>query len=539
MPANTRRLRAAALALVALTAASATAACTAGSGASGGTGTTDTLTINTSFVLKTLDPGRVYEATGVTTTHALYDTLLTFEGSDVGKLVPRLAESYEASADAKTFTFKLRQGVKFSDGTPLTADDVVFSLNRLKNVKASPAVMVSDLTAAKSDDRTVVVTSAKPNPNVPVVLAMSATGVVNAKVAKANGATDAADAASADTAQQFLDKTSAGSGPYVLKSYDPNSQVVLEANPNYWGTKPQFNRVVLRNMDVQTQKLTMSRASGAEVSLDISGKLLDGLPDTVQTSGIQDTVYYLILNADPAVSPLTSNAKFRQALRSAIDYQGVAQLFGKGAGPGAGLVAPAFPGTLPAGEESKRDVVQAKALLAESGVTDPTVKFSYPTITYRGVDLGTVATKVQGDAAEAGIKLELNPQPLTTFLDQMRSGKMPMGFTPQSLNYPVADSLINNMAPGAGSALRAGWTVERAAPSVITAGDKVVATLDPAARAEAMKDWQREMNAHSPYIVIANNSGMNVATANLTGVEYTPAGWQIDIAAIGSKTEAR
>ncbi|MDI1463284.1 ABC transporter substrate-binding protein [Catellatospora sp. KI3] len=535
MSVNPRRLRAAALALVALTTASATAACTAGSGGSGTQAAADTLTVDTSFVIKTLDPGRVYEATGVTATHALYDTLLTFKGSDVSKPVPELAESYEASADAKTFTFKLREGVKFSDGTPLTADDVVFSLNRLKNVKASPAVMVTDLTASKTDDKTVVVTSAQPNPNVPVVLAMSATGVVNSKVAKANGATDSADAASADTAQQFFDKTSAGSGPYTLKSYDPSSQVVLEANPNYWGAKPRFNRVVLRNMDVQTQKLTMSRATSAEVSLDISGKLLDGLPDTLLTSGVQDTIYYLILNADPAVSPVTSNPKFRQALRASIDYQGVAALYGKGAGPGAGLVAPAFPGTLPAGEEGKRDVNLAKQLLAEAGLSKPTVKFTYPTITYRGVDLGTVATKVQGDAAEAGITLELNPQPLTSFLDVMRSGKMAMGFSPQSLNYPVADSLVNNMAPGAGSALRAGWTVERADPAVVAAGEKVVSTLDPAARAEAMKDWQRLMNQHSPYLVIANNSGMNVATPDLTGVEYTPAGWQLDLAAIGTR----
>ena len=51
---------------------------------------------------------------------------------------------------------------------------------------------------------------------------------------------------------------------------------------------------------------------------------------------------------------------------------------------------------------------------------------------------------------------------MTTFLDEMRGGKSPLGFTPQSLNYPVADSLINNMAPGQATALRSGWTVERA-----------------------------------------------------------------------------
>jgi peptide/nickel transport system substrate-binding protein len=288
-------------------------------------------------------------------------------------------------------------------------------------------------------------------------------------------------------------------------------------------------------MDVQTQKLTMQRANGAEIALDISGKLLDGLPDSLQTSGVQDTVYFLYLNADPAVSKVTSDPRFNQALRAAIDYQGIAALYGKGAAAGAGLVAPAFSGALPAAEESKRDVAKAKALLAEAGLTNPTVKFNYPAITYKGVDLGTVATKIQGDAAEAGIKLELNPQPLTTFLDEMRSAKSAMGFTPQSLNYPVADSLVNNMAPGQATALRSGWTVERADPSVVEAGKKVTSTLDLAARATAMQEWQRAMNLHSPYIVVASNSSTLVATSSLTGVEYSAAGWQVDLAAVGRK----
>ncbi|MEV2237204.1 ABC transporter substrate-binding protein [Micromonospora sp. NPDC049891] len=535
MSVSPRRLRAGALALAALAIISTTACTAGGSGGNANGGAATTLTVNTSFVLKTLDPGRVYEATGLTAVHALYDTLLTFEGSDVGTPVPALAESYETSADAKTFTFKLRSGVTFSDGSPLTADDVVFSLNRLKNIKGSPAVTVSELSVSKTDDSTVVVTSATPNPNVPVVLAMPSTGVLNAKVAQDNGAKDGEDAAQGDTAQQYLDTNSIGSGPYVLKSYEPESQVVLEANPNYWGDKPQFERVVLRNMDVQTQKLTMQRAESAEISLDISGKLLDGLPASLQTSGVQDTVYFLFLNADPAVSAVTSNPKFNQALRAAIDYQGIAALYGEGAAPGAGLVAPAFPGTLPESEASTRDVAKAKALLAEAGLTNPTVTFNYPAITYKGVDLGTVATKVQGDAAEAGITLELNPQPLTTFLDEMRGGKSPLGFTPQSLNYPVADSLINNMAPGQATALRSGWTVERAEPAIVAAGEKVTETLDLAARATAMQEWQRLMNQSSPYIVLASNSSTVVATADLTGADYSAAGWQVDVAAVGRK----
>src|ERR1700748_2903992 len=100
---------------------------TGGSGASGGGGTSGTspasssLVVETSFVLKTLDPARMFEPTGLMIDHTLYDTLLTYKGSDVTNPVPDLASSYTASADAKTFTFTLRSGVKFANGDPLTA----------------------------------------------------------------------------------------------------------------------------------------------------------------------------------------------------------------------------------------------------------------------------------------------------------------------------------------------------------------------------------------------------------------------------------
>ena len=82
------------------------------------------LVVETSFVLKTLDPGRMFEPTGLMIDHTIYDTLLTYKGSDVTTPVPDLATSYTASADAKTFTFTLRKGVKFANGDPVTASDL-------------------------------------------------------------------------------------------------------------------------------------------------------------------------------------------------------------------------------------------------------------------------------------------------------------------------------------------------------------------------------------------------------------------------------
>jgi len=89
-----------------------------------------TLVIDKSFDLKTSDPQRQYEPTGGIVDRGLYDTLLKFVGADVAHPAASVATSFKASKDARTYTFTLRKDVHFSDGTPLTSADVVFSFNR-------------------------------------------------------------------------------------------------------------------------------------------------------------------------------------------------------------------------------------------------------------------------------------------------------------------------------------------------------------------------------------------------------------------------
>src|SRR5438552_1487561 len=105
------------------------AACTGGSKHSSSTSgpASKTLVVDSSFNVRTADPDREFEFTGNLIAHAIYDTLLTFKAGEVTKPVPLVAESYQVSPDGRTFTFKLRSDVRFSDGTPLTAQDVMFS----------------------------------------------------------------------------------------------------------------------------------------------------------------------------------------------------------------------------------------------------------------------------------------------------------------------------------------------------------------------------------------------------------------------------
>ncbi len=149
--------------------------------------------------------------------------------------MPQLATSYQTLNGGKKFIFHLNPAAKFSDGTPVTSADVAWSLTRMVNLKGNPAFLLAGETITTDGPEAVVMTSSTPNPALPYILADPSCSILNMKVVEAHGGTDAANAATKDTAENWLNDNSAGSGPYVMKSFSLTSQVVLAANPNYWG----------------------------------------------------------------------------------------------------------------------------------------------------------------------------------------------------------------------------------------------------------------------------------------------------------------
>ena len=123
---RTPRRRGAVLATVFVVTVVALAASVTGIAATNSSSASGTLVIDNSFVIRTADPQREFDPTGSIVAHAVYDTLVTFKGAGTTP-VPWLASSWTASSGAKLFTFHLRKGVVFSDGTPLTSADVVFT----------------------------------------------------------------------------------------------------------------------------------------------------------------------------------------------------------------------------------------------------------------------------------------------------------------------------------------------------------------------------------------------------------------------------
>src|SRR5690348_9997587 len=238
--------------LAALAAIAALVAATAAFGATTHRTAGTTLVVDNSFTLKTSDPQRAFDPTGSIIDRAIFDTLFTYNKADLAHPVPLLVSTWKASNGAKTFTFNLKKNVHFANGDPLTSADVVFSLNRLINLKGNPSFLLTGIVIKPHGKYTVVMNSKTPAGQLPAILANPSTGVINSKLVKQHGGTASVGADKNDHAEQWLNSSAsvgAGSGPYTLSSYSTTSQVTLKRNKKYWGaTKPAFDTVVVRNM---------------------------------------------------------------------------------------------------------------------------------------------------------------------------------------------------------------------------------------------------------------------------------------------------
>jgi peptide/nickel transport system substrate-binding protein len=397
----------------------------------------------------TNDVHKTYEYTSQILDTAAYDTLVTVDAPDFTKIQPRLATSWTLSPDGTTYTFKLRPGVKFTSGNPLTANDVRFSLRRLKNLKDNPSFFmdpVKDIQVV--DDLTVRIVLAAPDASFLAALAAVPCGVADSKVVMAKGGTDADDAKDKDKATEHLNNQSEGSGPYKLVSFTKNVEAVLERNPTYWGKKPYFAKVIFKHVPSGATQREMIERGDADVAhdfdVDIAAKITQG-PKIRVLEGLSMNQVYLAVNNSAEVSKALSDKRVRQAVSYAIDYDGIIKGIVRGAGERPSTMIPL--GVL-GGDKSlarKRDVAKAKQLLTEAGYPNGIeLKLAYWTAPLLGVATEPLAAKLQADLAQAGIKTTLDPKERSVSLAEYRAGKpqlMLASWSPDFLDPdPYADA---------------------------------------------------------------------------------------------------
>lgn len=503
--------------------------CSGGNSANGGDNggsSTGSLVIDTAFSVETADPGHSYDPTGNMLAKALYETLVDFEGSDVSTPVPGLA-SWEQNDEATEFTFTLEDGRVFSDGSPIEAKDVVFSLQRIQGMaEAKPNFLLTGVTIEEVDDETILFTTETPMLQLPAILANPALGILNSDVVIENGGT----VDGTDTAQSFLDGTSAGSGPFVLDTLDLSSQIVLTKSADYnGGEESAYDRVVIRNVTESATQLANLKGGDTMVAMDLNGDQVATLGEEQNVDSVASAqTIFLLLSQNSDVAGDLANVKIAEAIRYALDYDSLLELSGAGSVQATGVIPPAFEGALNAGVE--QDLDRVEKALAEAGYDGQTLKLQFPNdYPVGGVEFTPLAERIQAQLGDAGINVDLAPAPFATELDAYVNGTESFGLWFWGPDYADSANFLP-FAPGLKVGLRAGWA-EEANPEIATLAADAASATDVDERTAAFTEFAEAMQVDGPFVPLIV-PGRNIAAAgDVTAAVYNSV-WEMDIAEI-------
>ena len=391
--------------------------------------------------LETFDPGYVYEKYSHVVMNACYENLFKFYSND-GAAEPCLADTYEFSDDGLTLTVTLKDGIKFASGNPMTSADVAFSINRCKNLKGNPSFIADTIDSVETpDDKTVVFHLTEPDSAILSKLTYNAVAILDSKVAKENGATDAEDAAETDTARNYLDNGSAGSGMYVLTKYTPNEEIVLEKNENYWGENASNvdKYIIQLQGDANTQMMTLS-SGDVDVALNLTDDTVSELESNDSVAVINDptkTVAFVMMNMDENIGGPVSEPKVQQAIRKALDYKGVQEIVGSGTITPYALIQDGFMGSKGTRDVSYTDVEEAKKILADAGYPDGfDIDLIITDLAFEGTPLTDLGQKVKDDLALIGINCNIVTQAWAAgYGDAYRDGTLGLTVMYWSVDY--------------------------------------------------------------------------------------------------------
>ncbi|HVG49041.1 MAG TPA: ABC transporter substrate-binding protein, partial [Rubellimicrobium sp.] len=270
-----------------------------------------------------LDPAEIFEFSSSEIAGNTYERLINYDPKDVSKIYGEVAESWTVSPDGKTFTFKIRQGKKFASGNPITAEDVIFSLQRAIILDKSPAFILGQFGFTKDNvkdkikqtgpfELTMELDKAYAPTFVLYCLTSTVASVVDKKLAMQNEK-------DGDLGYNWLKTKYAGSGPYVIRDWKANEVLVLERNPNY-DKKTPLARVIYRHIkETATQRLLLEKGD-VDIARNLNPEELNALaknPDVKIQNGPKGTVYYLGLNQK---NPNLAKPEVREALKWLVDY---------------------------------------------------------------------------------------------------------------------------------------------------------------------------------------------------------------------------
>ena len=313
----------------------------------------DLLVVGTTEKPSTLDPAEVYELMASNILFSTTDQLVRLKpGTD--EIEGALAEDWEISKNGKEYTFTLREGVKFHDGSDLTSEDVKYSLERAKNINHpdGASFLIGGITGIETpDDTTVVVTIDSPNVTFLSRLAYTVASIIPSDSdvypkapTKALGAKDGTPPSGEEADEYVIKDQVVGSGPYELTEYSPDTGATLEAFGDYWGEAPVTPTVKLQFFESAAQ-MTNALKNG-EIDLNINDlgpaerSSLENTEGVTVEQGEGGRIRYVILDVEK--KPF-DDPKVRQAMAASIDRQAIVdEVFEGAAAPIGSMVPPSY-----------------------------------------------------------------------------------------------------------------------------------------------------------------------------------------------------
>ncbi len=342
------------------------------------------------------DPSVMY-SNGKIVLHNVYETL-TRINPETGEEEFVLAESYTVSDDGLIYTYKLREGVTFHDGTPFTAEAVKFSYERTRDMEQGPSYMYAAIDAINIiDDFTVDIVLKYPSPFNLVASANYGAFIMSPSIA------DKGD-------DWFVDGNEAGTGPYTVQSQVTGNEVVLAAYPDYWGgwTEGQCEIAVIQKITESSSRTQMVTAGDLDITVqlpyeDIQQLETESAVNIEEQETLQSIWVHINTEADVTSDPLV-----REALVAAFPYDDAIE-FALGFAGAQGLGA--IPATMWGNGEGELetqvyDIDKAKDLMIEAGYEGQTIDLTF---TYSsGVDSHRkIAEMYKVELAKIGINLEI------------------------------------------------------------------------------------------------------------------------------------
>jgi peptide/nickel transport system substrate-binding protein len=428
-----------------------------------------------------LDPVEILSGDQTMVMYHVYCRLYTF--NDNMEPVPDLVAQETLSADQRTWTLRLKRGATFHDGTPVNAEAVRYTIERMRKRGGSQRVLFQAITDMRTEgDDTIVLTTGKPFPSLRNSLAHPNAGLVSEK----------ADAQLGD--RYAVQPVSCG--PYVFKNWVRGARIMVARNPAYYGPRPTYEQIRFDFVPEVTTRLFMIQKGSADIALRLGpaeARRLEGSKARLLRIEGRNVFYQMNLGLPP-----TSDLRVRQAINHAVDKSAIVQKVLQGAGaPARSVLEAMIWGHEPIGTFAY-DPERARALLKEAGAADARIVLMSPENRYL-LD-SQVSQAVAGYLKAVGLNVDLRVMgDWAGYIDAIKKKEFHLFMLGWGGSTGDPDQVLQSLfhSRRAGNLWNLGAYANKDVDALIDAG---ASTFDPVKRRKIYADAQKRLFEDAPWL---------------------------------------